>query len=188
MTGYNSSRYTRTAMALHWMVATLMIAGVALIWSVDYLPENWVRPAVDTHKSVGITVLGLALLRMLWRQANPPPALPANYPQWQRRLSHVVHIALYGLMIALPLTGWMHDSAWSKAVEFPMELFYLFPWPRISAISNLDPATKEALHALFGAWHTWLSYALYALLALHLAGALKHQWLDGERQLQRMWS
>ena len=180
------SRYTRTAIALHWIIALLIAINIALIWSVSLFPDNAVRLVIDTHKSTGITVLGLVILRLLWRRANLPPALPAAYPAWEKRLAHAAHLALYALMLALPLSGWMHDSAWKAAAQFPMKLFYLVPWPRIGLISNLDPQTKESLHDFFGHIHVWLSYALYAMFFLHIAGAFKHQWWDKDAELQRM--
>ena len=179
-------RYTKTAMVLHWLVAALITINVALILLVDYYPEGWVRPAVDMHKSIGITVLGLVLLRILWRIANPPPPLPDAYPQWEKKTSHVAHIVLYALILALPLSGWMHDSAWKAAAQFPMQLFYLVPWPRISFIANMEPAAKEQFHAIFGAVHVWLGYILYALFALHVGAALKHQWIDKKPEMERM--
>ena len=180
-------RYTKIAMILHWLVAALIAINVALILLVDYYPEDWVRPAVDTHKSIGITVLGVVLLRILWRLANPPPPLPDAYPPWEKKTSHIAHIALYALILALPLSGWMHDSAFKAAAQFPMQLFYLIPWPRISWIANMEPAAKEQFHSIFGAIHVWLGYILYALFALHVGAALKHQWIDRKPELERMW-
>ena len=179
-------RYSGIAMTLHWLVALLMVCNVLLIWSVDYWPKTWTRPVIDTHKSIGITVLGLALLRLLWRIANPPPALPASYARWERLSSHATHLALYGLMFALPLSGWLHDSAWKQAATHPMKLFTFIPWPRIAFIMHLDATTKESLHTLFSNIHTALAYVLFGLFVLHVAGALKHQWVDKEPELQRM--
>ena len=179
-------RYTRLAVVLHWLIAVLILCNVALALSADSLPDNWVRPVIDTHKSIGITVLGLAVLRLLWRAGHPAPPLPADYPRWQRIAAHVAHGVLYGLILALPLSGWMHDSAWKDAATHPMSLFNLVPWPRISWILNAAPAEKERLHTVFGAVHTWLGYALYAMLALHVGAALKHQFVDRHRELQRM--
>ncbi|MDE1180211.1 cytochrome b [Paraburkholderia sp.] len=180
------SRYTRTAVSLHWLIAVLMIANVVLGLSADSLPDDWVRPVIDTHKSIGITVLGLALMRILWRVSHRPPALPAVFPKWERAAAHLAHLLLYALMIGLPLSGWLHDSAWKDAATHPMRLFDLFQWPRIGFVMHLDPALKERLHDRFGALHTWLGYGLYALLALHIGGALKHQWIDRHSVLKRM--
>jgi cytochrome b561 len=181
-----TSRYTRTAMALHWIIAVLILCNVALGLSADWLPDDWVRPVIDTHKSIGITVLGLALLRILWRIRHQPPALPLSFPRWERGAAHLAHILLYVLMIGLPLSGWLHDSAWKDAATHPMRLFNLVPWPRIGYVMHLDPVLKETLHDRFGALHVWLGYGLYVLLALHIGGALKHQWIDRHSVLKRM--
>ena len=82
-------RYTRVAMVLHWTVAVMIAINIVLIWIVELIPEGFVRPAIDTHKSLGITVMGLVLLHLLWRAANPPPALPAAYPSWERRIAKI---------------------------------------------------------------------------------------------------
>lgn len=179
-------RYTKIAMVLHWLVALLIVINVALIWSVGWLPDGAIRPVIDTHKSTGITVLGLVLLRILWRLANPPPPLPDVYPAWERTGAHAAHLALYALILALPLSGWLHDSAWKAAAQFPMQLFYLVPWPRIGFIANMEPAAKEAFHAVSGAVHVYLSYLLYALFVLHVGAALKHQFVDKHPELERM--
>lgn len=181
-------RYTRTAMVLHWLVAVLIVANVALGLMADSLPDDWVRTAVDGHKSIGITVLGLAVLRLLWRFANPPPPMPDSYTRLERLGAHAAHWALYGLIFALPLSGWMHDSAWNGGASHPFFLYGAIPWFRIPALANLDPATKDHLHAVLFTWHVWFGYALYGLLALHILGALKHQVWDREAELQRMMS
>jgi len=180
-------RYTRLAIGLHWAVAVLIFANAGLALSVNHWPDEWVRPVIDTHKSVGITVLGLVLLRILWRAGHPPPPLPQTYRPWERRVSHAAHGLLYLLILAMPVTGWMHDSAWKEAASHPMRLFWTLPWPRIAAIEHLEPALKEHLHDVFGAAHQACAWALFALVALHVAGALKHEIFDGEREIARMW-
>ncbi len=182
-----ASHYSRVAVVLHWSIALLILANVVLGLLVDSLPDDWVRSVVDTHKSTGITVLGLVLLRVLWRLAHPPPSLPMGYARWERSLSHAVHGSLYALMILLPLSGWLHDSAWKDAATHPMRWYGLMPWPRIGFVMSIEPGLKEQLHTVFGQAHTVLGYVLYALLAAHIVGALKHQWFDRERELQRMW-
>lgn len=180
-------RYTRTAVVLHWLIAVLILANVTLGLSADSVSDEWARPVIDTHKSIGITVLGLVLMRILWRGTHPAPALPADYPRWERWFAHGAHFLLYAVILALPISGWMHDSAWKDADTHPMSLFGLVPWPRIGWIEAIAPASKERLHDVFGNIHTAFGYALYVLVALHIAGALKHQWLDRHKELQRMW-
>ncbi len=180
------SRYTRTAIVLHWLIAALIVVNVGLALSVDFLADEWVRPVIDTHKSTGITVLGLVVLRLLWRVGHPPPTLPLTYARWERAAAYAAHGTLYALMLFLPLSGWLHDSAWKDAATHPMHWFGLFTWPRIGFIETVEPAAKETLHTVFGWIHTGLGYLLYGLLALHIGGALKHQFIDREPELQRM--
>jgi cytochrome b561 len=179
-------RYTRVAIYLHWGIAALMLVNLVLVWFVDDLPDDWVRPAIDTHKSIGITVLGLVLLRVLWRLGHPPPPLPPETSVFDRVGAAIGHGALYFLMFALPLSGWLHDSAWKDAATHPMSLFWLVPWPRIGWIEAIEPGLKEHLHDVFYVYHRWFGYALYGLFALHVGGALKHQWFDRQPELQRM--
>jgi cytochrome b561 len=180
------ARYDRFAMLLHWLVAALILASLFLIWFVDSYPEDWVRPVIDTHKSFGIVVLGLVLLRLLWRVGHRPPPFPESYHQHEQWAAHAAHWILYVLMLGLPLTGWIHDSAWKDAETHPMSLFGLLDWPRIALILEQPAASREAIHSLFFGFHRALAYALYAVFLLHVAAALKHQWLDRQLELQRM--
>lgn len=180
-------RYTRVAIVLHWIIAALIVANVVLAWTWPNLADEQVRPAIDLHKSIGITILGLALLRILWRVGHRPPPLPQGYARWEVGASHIVHWGLYLILFAMPLTGWIMDSAYKDAATHPMFLYGLFEWPRLGFIMALDPATKKVVHDGFGEAHEIIAYAVYALVALHLAGAVKHQWLDRSPLLQRMW-
>jgi len=181
-----ATRYTRLAMLFHWLVAALITINVVLALTVDDMPKSFERPFIDLHKSLGITVLGLALMRLLWRWANPPPPFPRGYAPWERTTAHVAHYVLYGLMFLMPLTGWIHDSAWKGAPTHGLNLFWVIPWFRFGFIEQLSPATKEQIHSVFFQIHASLAYVLYAVVALHIAGALKHQFLDKEPELQRM--
>ena len=136
-------RYTRTAMALHWLIALMIICNVLLGLFGESFPDGWVRPAIDTHKSIGITVLGLVILRILWRLSHKPPPLPRTFPKWEHVAAHVAHFLLYLLMIGLPLSGWLHDSAWKAAATHPMHLYGFIPWPRIGYVMNLDPHAER---------------------------------------------
>ncbi len=181
-------RYTRPAMVFHWTIAALIIANVILIWCVDYFPKDWGRPVIDAHKSIGLTVLGLAAMRILWRVTHaPPPPTPGQHG-WETTLASLAHFALYVVIVGLPLTGYMHDSAFKGAAEHPLTWFGLVDVPRIGWIQGLQQPDKEGLHKLFFSWHSAFATVLYGLFALHVVGALKHQWLDRQRELQRMWS
>lgn len=182
------ARYTRVAMLLHWLIAVLVITNVILSLITEQVPESRIRLLIDTHKSIGITVLGLMVLRLLWRASHAPPALPDEYPRWERRLALAAHAAFYVLLFTLPISGWMHDSAWKAAPEIPMHWFGLFEWPRIGWIMQLEPGLKLRVHGAIGQLHYWSGYLLAALVGLHVAAALKHQFRDRQRELQRMWS
>ena len=179
-------RYNTTAIVLHWVVAALIVIGIVagLAGMNDKNPD--VRSIIDFHKSIGLTLLGLVALRILWRLANKPPPMPAAYSPGERRLAHVAHGLLYAVILLLPVTGYIHDSAFKLAAQHPIKLYGLVPFPRIGFIEHLDPATKEQVHAVFFAAHVWLGYALYALLALHLLAVAKHHMIDHESELQRM--
>lgn len=179
-------RYSGVAIAFHWIIALLMIVNVALAWAWPLAPDEAVRPMINNHKSIGITLLGLVILRLLWRWTHKPPPLSTHLKSWEKRLAHAVHIGLYVLMFALPLTGWLMDSAWAKAADNPNFWFGLFEWPRIAPIMALDPETKKMVHSVFGEGHEIAGKLLYLLFALHLAGALKHQFIDKDRELARM--
>ena len=181
-----NARYSRPAIWLHWVVAVLLLVNVALGLCAGLVPDDWVRPIIDTHKSVGITVLGLAVLRLSWRLSHAPPPMPSSYRPWERSAAHAAHILLYVLVFALPLSGWAHDSAWKDWDTHPMRWFGLFAWPRIGSIASMAPDVKEPWHNALGLVHRGAGYALYALVVIHVAGALKHQWWDRKPELQRM--
>lgn len=181
-----TDRYTRTAMLLHWLVAVLIIANLVLIWTMSLDPKPLVRPMINLHKSIGLTVLGLVLIRVLWRLTHRPPPLPQSYPAIERGGAHLAHLVLYVLILGLPISGYIHDSAFAQAAAHPLRLYGLVPFPRIGPIMALDPATKQRVHDFWFSVHGFLAYGLYALLALHVLGALKHQLLDRQPELARM--
>lgn len=174
----SAQKYSKIAIYLHWIIAILLIFNVILGWIAELLPEANIRFAIDTHKSIGISVLGLVILRVLWRFSHQPPPLPQSFKSWELTLAKLGHIGLYAMMLSIPISGWMHDSAWKDAPTHPMQLFYAIPWPRISFIQNVEPTFKENLHDVFGAVHEWLGYILVALFVLHIAAVIKHSWLD----------
>ena len=181
------AKYTKTAVILHWLIAVLIIANVALAWIWPTVADDQVRPLVGAHKSIGVTVLGLVIMRILWRLTHRPPALPGSHLHWERMLSGIVHAALYAVMLIMPLSGWIMDSSRKSSAENPLQWFGLFDWPRFPFLQNADPASLEGFRDAAGAAHGLAAYALYALVFLHIAGALKHQFLDRKPELQRMW-
>ncbi len=179
-------RYTPAAMLLHWVIAALILGNIVLIYTTNQLAPAAREGLINIHMSIGLTVLGLVLLRILWRLSHRPPALPAAYAPWERRAALAVHAAFYVVLLVLPLSGWMHDSAWKEAPANPYYWFGLFQVRRIAWIQDLAPALKEVWHTRFLSLHVWSGYVLYALLCAHVLGVLKHHLLDRQPELQRM--
>jgi cytochrome b561 len=169
-------RYTGVAIALHWLLAFLILASLALGTYMADLPFSMQRLKLyNWHKWAGVSILVLSALRLLWRLRHRPPAdLPM--PTWQRRAAHAAHAALYLLFFAVPLTGW----AYSSAAGFPIVWFGVLPLPDFVPV---DRALAEGLKA----WHAGLAQALAAVALLHVAGALKHRFIDRDGLLRRMW-
>jgi len=179
-------RYNRTAVLLHWVIAALVVTNLVVGCLFEFLPKGALRPAIDLHKSFGLTVLGLAILRLLWRLTHAPPPLPP-YSAWERRTANAVHGFLYAMMFVLPISGWMHDSAWKGTAGHPMKLYFVIPFFRIGAIEHLDPVTKAHWHGALLLVHATFAYLIAIALVMHVAGALKHQFIDGVPEVQRMW-
>ena len=178
-------KYTKPAVILHWAIAVgIFFNAGKMIFTDDH---DRTRDMINLHKSIGLTILGLFILRVLWRAANKPPALPTTYKPWESKLSHAVHYLLYTLVFAIPLAGWLMDSAYKDAAKHPLVLFNTIPWFRIPGITSLEPAAKLQVHDFFEGAHGLLTWVLIAILVLHVGGALKHQFLDKEKELQRMW-
>lgn len=182
-----TERYTRIAIVFHWVIAAFVVTNIALAWTFKMWDDRpWTQSVTNTHKTIGITVLGLALMRLLWRIAHRPPPLSPAIPRWQAVAARTGHAALYFLIIAMPLSGWIYDSAWEYAADVPIDFFGLFEMPRIAWVADMPAGPKKEVDELFHHVHEWLSYLLYVMLAAHLAGALKHQYFDRIPTLQRM--
>ncbi len=172
----SASRYGYVAQTLHWAIVALLIVQVTLGKIADDLPRGLEKLAIlARHKSFGITILGLALVRLAWRWIDRPPPRPAM-PRWQQLAANLNHWALYALLFAMPLSGWMMSSA----SNYPVSWFGLAQLPDLV---GPDHALKERLEDL----HHRLAWALYALAGLHVAAALKHQFVDRDGLLMRMW-
>jgi cytochrome b561 len=172
----SATRYTTVAQLFHWIIAALIVTQFALAWTADDLPLGMHKLALlARHKSVGMTILMLAVLRLLWRLKNPPPALPAGMTSLERVLARATHVAFYALLFAMPLTGWMMSSAKNYSVSW----FGFFTWP------NLIAQNDSAFHFLKST-HELLSYALFAIAALHILAALKHHFWNKDDVFLRM--
>lgn len=165
-------RYTAVAIALHWTIAVLIVLQIVLAGRMEgRTPEAFA--VLQFHKSIGVTVLLLSVARLGWRLINPPPPEPATLAPWEQRLAVVVHWAFYGVMIGMPLTGWAMVSA--SRIEIPTLLFGTVPWPHLPVLPDLAPAAKQAWHEAAKQGHHLIIKGFYVLIALHVAGALKHQ-------------
>lgn len=175
MTPPTTHRYTRTAIGLHWLLALMLAVSFSIgLYMADLPLSPWRLKLFNWHKWAGITILTLSVLRLLWRLTHRPPVhLPA--PAWQHRLAHLTHLALYGLFFAVPLVGW----AYSSAAGFPVVLFGVLPLPDFVG-------RDRALAAAIEPWHGRLAWTLAALVILHLAAALKHQFVDRDGLIGRM--
>jgi cytochrome b561 len=170
-------RYGAVAQLLHWTIVVLVITQFVLAEIAEDQPALSLEKlaVLARHKSVGMTILMLALIRLLWRWANPVPALPAGVPGWQARVARITHVALYTLIIAQPLSGWLMSSAKAYSVSW----FGLFEFPNLVAKSE---STFDAMHET----HEVLATLLAVVAIVHAAAALKHHFYDRDDVLKRM--
>lgn len=170
-------RYTFTAIALHWLMAILIIATFLLGLTMVDIPG--ITPTklkyFSWHKWLGVTVFGLACLRILWRLTHAAPPYASNMPDWQKKASHIVHALMYMLFFAVPLSGYFY----SLAAGVPVMYLGVVPLP---ILIDPNPEWKDALKQL----HYACNVALLAVFCLHLLAVLKHQFIDRDRTLQRM--
>ncbi len=163
-------------MALHWLVALAVAGQIGLGWFLDEVPRGtpdrtlW----INLHKSTGIVLGILILLRLAWRITHKPPPLPLTMPRWERLAASTNHALLYVCLVGMPLAGYIA----SNHSRFGIRFFGipLAPWGR----------DDRAIYSVFNGLHEVLSWLLVALIALHLAAALKHALIDRDGVLQRM--
>ena len=179
-------RYGAVAMTLHWVIAAMILFMAGLGFFMTRLEETDERtfPLFQLHKSIGLTILMLSLLRLGWRLANPIPALPSGMSAWERFAARGVHVLFYVLMVAIPLMGWATVSAAPLAV--PTVWFGLFEWPHMPFLADLPRAEKRMIEEPLAVTHSLLAVAMLGLVALHAAAALKHQFRDTDDVLKRM--
>jgi cytochrome b561 len=184
--GNSTVRYGAVAMTLHWLLAALILFMLGLGLFMTSLDETDERmfPLFQLHKSIGLTILILSVLRLVWRLANPVPALPAEMSGWERFAARGVHTLFYVLMIAIPLMGWATVS--SAALAVPTTWFGLFEWPHIPFLADLPRAEKRMIEGPLATTHAVLALSMLGLVALHAAAALKHQFRDRDAVLKRM--
>ena len=171
-------------MALHWMIAAMLAFQFGLGEAFAHLPRG--KLLFDTaqfHKSIGITILLLTIIRLAVRFTKPRP-VPLGDHGWAERLASIVHWGLYAFMIGAPLTGWLATS--TSQYDIPTYLFNVVPWPDFPFVAGMETATKSNLHDVAEAVHEITAKLGLALFLLHVMGALRHQWLLKEALIERM--
>jgi cytochrome b561 len=175
-------RYSKVAMALHWLIALAiigMIVGGKVMHEMLEQKEPLAFTLVQFHKSMGITILLLSGLRLLWRFTHKPPALP-QMAGWQTGLAHLSHWGFYALMFAMPLSGWAMVS--TSKLKFPTLLYFTqIEWPHIPFLVG-----RTDLHEVFEESHELLANITIALLILHIGAALYHHYALKDNVLRRM--
>jgi cytochrome b561/polyisoprenoid-binding protein YceI len=176
MVSPSSQNYTATAKALHWIIAVLVITllGLGLFMTRGTQSLQLKFELYQLHKSLGITVLALMILRVFWRLFALPPAMPPHMPGWERAAAHGTHILLYTLLIAMPLSGWAMISAALPPFNFPTVLYKTIAWPHLPFIEELTLERKKTVEPALKTMHSALGWALGALVVLHIAAALRH--------------
>ena len=168
-------RFGLISIALHWIIALLMIALIIVGLYMTRIPISaWKLKLFRWHKEFGMLVLMLALVRLTWRLINPVPSL-SNLPLWEIIAARLAHYAFYGFMFLLPITGLLLSSA----AGIPGVFFGLFVFPDM-----IDP--NESLRLAFTNYHAWLSYLLIALLSVHIAASFKHHFINKDDILKRI--
>lgn len=169
-------RYGSVAQLLHWAVAGLIVTQYVLALRASSLPLGVQKLAtLAQHKSLGVTILGLAAIRLVWRAFNPVPPLPPHMIGWERGVADISHRLLYLLLFLTPLAGWFMSSA----RNFPVSWFGLMTLPDILRPSKI-------MFSIFRTMHWIMAYAMAAIAAVHIAAAIKHHFIDRDDVLTRM--
>ncbi|MFM9863743.1 MAG: cytochrome b [Micropepsaceae bacterium] len=174
------TRYGTVAMTLHWLIAFAIMMLLAVGKVMHELPDNDPNKffIYQMHKSFGITVLVLTVVRIVWRLTHAVPGLPAGMPAWQRWGAHLSHFGLYALMLAIPLSGWAMAS--SSPYGIPTLLFGVVELP------HLPVGNAEETNEFFKEAHELLGNLMILLLILHVVAALKHHFVDRDTVFRRM--
>lgn len=190
-----TQRYTAVAIVLHWAIAFAIALMIPLgFWMHEAAEDGGgaeLYTAYQLHKSIGLTVLALSLVRLVWRLINPPPPLPEHMPGWERFVAKATHWAFYVLIIALPLTGWLYVSAgWSihddSPLPVPTRWFGLFTVPHLFNLTQASADLREEIAETAMAAHFYLAWTTVGLAALHVAAALKHHVINRDEVLAHM--
>ena len=171
------ARYNGMAMGLHWLVALLLVSQFALGWYLEGIPRG--VPArgyfVNLHKSTGLLIALVILVRIGWRLTHRPPPLPYSMPRWQQQVANGTHFLLYVFMLLMPVAGYIASNFSKFGINF-FNTLKLAPW---------GPEDKQ-LYAFFSQMHGISSWVLLALVLVHVLAAFKHAIVDRDTILYRM--
>ncbi|MEM1288002.1 MAG: cytochrome b/b6 domain-containing protein [Pseudomonadota bacterium] len=181
-------RYTSLAIILHWVIAFAiffqMTSGKWMV-SAGAAATPWVFTTFQIHKTVGISILALTLARIIWRLANPAPALPGGMKRWEISVSKLTHVAFYALLVIIPLTGWAMASVSPTGVPTFFLLLESLPFAHIP-FGAMTLEMRHSVEVLFKQAHANLSLLMGVLIFLHIAAALKHQFVARDNLIARM--
>lgn len=172
------ARYTRVAIAFHWIIAALIVLNFVLVWSAEDASDAVKQQIMGNHFSVGLLILVLTVLRIVWRLMNPAPPYVDTLQAWEVVMAKIVNALFYFLMIAIPLTGWAMVSAASGGHS--IGFFGLFEFPGLPFSKDRDTA------GVFHEVHEVFATGMLVLFALHVVGALKHRVIDRDGTMQRI--
>jgi len=171
-------RYDPFTMALHWLLAALIVGSFGVGLYMTGLPFSPLRLKIYSwHKWAGVTILALSALRLLWRLGHSPPALPPGMSALQLASYRISHTLMYLLFFAVPLSGW----AYSSAMGMPVAWFGVLPLP------DFVPVDHAFAEAVLQPLHRNCAFVLAGVTLLHVAAVLKHHWIDRDGLLKRMW-
>lgn len=170
-------RYSRVAVALHWAMAALVLTNLAGGLIAANFEGELRRVVLDLHKSIGLVILGLSLVRLAWRLYRPPPVWAERRAAWERPLATSVHVAFYFLMVLTPLLGWWVSSATVTRHAIVIVGFHA-PFLPVERGADLATAARDT--------HRVLAWTLMALLGLHIGAALRHRFIARDNALARM--
>ena len=187
--GNENSHYSIVAIWLHWIIAVLLIAMMGVgIWMTGAIKAKETQSiAFDVyqiHKSFGIVILVLSVIRLLWRLSHKAPDMPVSLAKWEKLAAHSTHFIFYVMMLALPITGWLMVSA--SPWGLPTIIFGTAELPHLSVLSELDQAGKILWEERFKNIHNYMAFGGIGLICLHVSAALKHHFIIRDDSLIRI--
>lgn len=170
------SHYSSGSKLLHWLIALIVMFMLSVSFFLQDLPKDYIGTGFMLHKSFGLLVLFLMILRIIWILRSGRPALPESVPIWQQKIARLLHYSLYFFVILMPVCGWILSVSAGRVPTF----FGLFPLP----LPFIQPNEQTA--AFMSQAHTTIAWIIIALIALHIAAAFKHYFINRDGVFQRM--